>query len=146
MDSNINQGHLPKEYLNRDASDSSYHSILLNKWTHKDVIDFLFDLELYLMMPLCESLDGYGLYKLFRMCQNEPIHFYSQLHDELRAQFDNLLPIGIFTQFLTEVEQIIHSLPTQNIEQDAIQSESVSPSLLPSNIVTTSAPTIPSST
>jgi hypothetical protein len=150
--SNIIQIHLPKEYMNRDTSHSTYFSILLDQWTRKDVLDFLFDLNLYMMMPLCESLNGHGLYKLFQMCQSKPTQFYNRLNDELRFRFDDLLPIGIFTQFLTEVEQIIDSLSrlsTENIEHDTIQSKLVSPSPSPppSNIVkegtTTSIPTLP---
>jgi len=137
VDSNINQTHLPKEYINRDTNDSTYHSILLNKWTNKDVLDFLFDLKFCLMMPLCESLNGDGLYKLFQMCQSKPTQFYTQLNDELRFRFNDLLPIGIFLQFLTEVEQIIDSssqVSTKNIEPGAIESKSDASSTSPLNI------------
>jgi hypothetical protein len=71
------------------------------------------------------------------MCQSKPTQFYTQLNDELRFRFNDLLPIGIFTQFLTEVEQIIDSLSqvsTKNIEPDAIQSKSDASSTSPSNI------------
>jgi hypothetical protein len=106
--------HLPKEYLNRDTSNSTYHSIAVHNWTNKDVLDFLFDSKLYLMMPLCESLNGHGLKKFFRMCQKKPTKFYTQLNDELHSRFDDLLSMGIFTQFLTEIEQILQ--PRQEIQ------------------------------
>jgi hypothetical protein len=122
---------LPTEYIDRDTHDSTYHSISIHKWTNKDVLDFLFDSKLYLMMPLCESLNGYGLEKFFRMCQKKPTKFYSQLNDELRSRFDDLLPIGIFMQFLTEIEQILQT--THDIQPIANQSKSVSQS--PKNIV-----------
>jgi hypothetical protein len=137
----IYEVHLPKEYMNRDTSCSTYHSILLDRWMKKDVIDFLFDSKLYLMMPLCESLNGQGLLKLFQMCKKKPTQFYRQLNDELRSRFDDLLPIGIYTQFLSEVEQMIDSsvsqVSTQNIEDDAIQAKLVSPS--PTSIIKNSS-------
>ncbi len=113
---------LSKEYMERDTSDSNYYSILLNQWTNKDVLDFLFDSKLYSMMPLCESMNGYSLEKFFHMCQKRPTKFYSQLNDELHSRFNNLLPIGIFTQFLTEIEQIFQS--TIDIQPNINRSQS----------------------
>jgi len=115
--------YLSNEDIDRDTSNANYHSIPVNEWTRKDVLDFLFDSNLRLMMPLCESMTGCGLTKLFRICQEKPNEFYNQLNDELRSRFNGLnLPLGIFTQFLGEMDQLMSSFtpPKQNIERDPI--------------------------
>jgi len=135
----VKQSGFPNGYMNRNTEQSTYHSNSVNQWTRKDVLDFLFDLKLYLMMPLCESMNGHGFYKFFRMCHAEPSHFYVQLNEELRSQFNGLyLPIGIFTQFLSEVEQRTGSLPRtpmQGIKNEASQPKPALPSPVPSTTV-----------
>lgn len=112
------RGTLLDDYIHRHTSSSAYHSIILNQWTSKDTLDFLFDSKLYLMMPLCETLNGHGIIKLFEMCQRDPTHFYTQLNDELHSRFNQLLPIGVYTQFLTEIDDRIGSntQPEENSE------------------------------
>jgi len=126
----IEKSNLPNEYLNRNTSKSIYHSISINQWTRNDVLDFLYDTNLYYMMPLCELMTGLGLIKLFRICQTKPNRFYRQLNEELASRYNGLyLPIGIFTQFLSEIDRLISS----SSAQDALQSKSV-PSSPPPNI------------
>jgi hypothetical protein len=121
------KSNLPNEYLNRNTSKSTYNSISINQWTRNDVLDFLHDTNLHYMMPLCELMTGLGLIKLFRICQTKPNRFYRQLNEELTSRFNGLyLPIGIFTQFLSEIDRLISSSSSaHDIEQDAIQSKSV---------------------
>lgn len=119
---------LPRDYLNRNTNKSTYRKIPITQWTRKDVLDFLFDTNLHYMMPVCELMTGIGLIKLFRICQIKPNKFYKQLNDELTSRFNGLyLPIGIFTQFLSEMDRLISSSSIHDIEQDALQSKSTSP-------------------
>ena len=104
-----------KKYTERNTSNSTYQSIPVANWTNRDVLDFLCEALLYLMMPLCESLSGRGLKRLFRMCRKRPMEVYNQLTEELRSRFDELLPLGIFTQFLAEVDQIIHPITSSSM-------------------------------
>ena len=97
--------HPLQEYLARETGDPIYRPHSMSKWTHKDVLDFLHDCKLFLMMPLCEALNGQGLEKFVRLCQTKPMKLHEQLNEELRSRFDERLPMGVFTQFLTEVEQ-----------------------------------------
>jgi hypothetical protein len=125
----IEQLNLPNEYLNRNTSQSTYHSISIDQWTKKDVLDFLFDVNLYYMMPICELMTGLGLMKLFRICHKKPSRFYSQLNEELKSRFNGLhLPIGIFTQFLSEMDRLVNSPTVEAIEQYALPLESDSSS------------------
>ena len=125
----IEASNLPVEYIDRDVHQSTYRSTLMEQWTRKDVLDFLYDSHLHYMMPVCELMTGHGLIKLWRLCQREPCRFYGQLHAELASRFPGLyLSIGIFTQFLSEMDQLSGSPHIQAIEQDATPSKSVSPS------------------
>jgi hypothetical protein len=132
---------LPNDYLNRNTSKSTYKSSSINQWTRKDVLDFLYDTNLHYMMPVCELMTGPGLIKLFRICQTKPSRFYKQLNEEIISRFNGLhLPIGIFAQFLSEMDRLINSSSIEDIEKDALQSKSVSPSSPPSIGKSTSSP------
>jgi hypothetical protein len=128
----LEQSHLPVKYINRNTKKSNYRSMSVEKWTKKDVLDFLYDSNLHYMMPLCEVMTGHGLIKLFRMCQTKPSRFYGQLNDELRARFDGLhLPIGIFTEFLSEIDRLINSSSSSDRETVHSKSDSSSQSSTP---------------
>ncbi|CAF1412820.1 unnamed protein product [Adineta ricciae] len=128
----IEQPQLPDVYIKREMTKVTYRTTVVNQWTQKDVLDFLFDINLHYMMPICELLNGNGLIKLFRICQTKPSRLYSQLNEELMFRFDGLhLPIGIFTQFLSEIDQLINSSTVRAIEQDALRSTSSSSSSTP---------------
>ena len=121
----IEKSNLPNEYWHRNTTRVTYRSISIKQWTRKDVLDFLYDLRLYHLMPICELMNGSGLIKLFRLSQAKPNRFYGQLNEELNKRFDGLnLPIGIFTQFLSEMDHLLQSKATPAIEQDTSTSES----------------------
>jgi len=104
------QRYLPEEYIKRNTSDSTYRSISINIWKKKDVLDFLYDLNLILMMPLCETMTGQALIRFYRICQTKPSRVYSQLNNELSSRFRGVnLPIGVYTQFLIEIDNLIDS-------------------------------------
>ena len=108
---------LPEEYTHRVVSNSLYRSLPVNAWSKVDILDYLFDLKLYAMMPLCELMSGQAFIRLFRMCQEKPTRLYSQLNEELRSRFNGLaLPIGVYTEFLTEMNGLlgpaVAALPT----------------------------------
>ncbi|CAM4877483.1 unnamed protein product [Rotaria socialis] len=117
----LEKSKLPEEYLNRNTVQSAYRSISAHQWTTDDILDFLYDSNLHYMMPLCEFMTGHGLMKLCEMCQTAPNRFYSQLNKEFISRFNGIhLPIGIFTQFLSEIDQFTDSSsisPTQNTEK-----------------------------
>ncbi|CAF1053487.1 unnamed protein product [Rotaria sp. Silwood1] len=132
INESMEKSKLPNKYFKRNTKKSTYSSISIKQWTKKDVLDFLYDSNLHNMMPLCEFMTGCGLIKFYQMCQTSPTRLYNQLNEELTSQYDGLrLPIGIFTQFLSEMDQLTRSSsvsPIQAIEQDAIRSQSISPS------------------
>ncbi len=104
------QRYLPEEYIKRNTSDSTYRSISINIWKKKDVLDFLYDLNLILMMPLCETMTGQALIRFYRICQTKPSRVYSQLNNELSSRFRGVnLPMGVYTQFLIEIDNLIDS-------------------------------------
>jgi hypothetical protein len=76
------------------------------------------------------------------MCHAEPSHFYVQLNEELRSQFNGLyLPIGIFTQFLSEIEQRTGSLPRTPMQ--CIKNEASQPKpALPSPVLSTTVKSV----
>jgi hypothetical protein len=105
------QIYLPEIYTKRDTNNSNYHSLPINIWKKKDLLDFLYDSNLNLMMPLCESMTGQNLIELFQLCQIKPIRLYKQLNERLHSRFKGLiLPIGIYTQFLSEIDHLLDSL------------------------------------
>lgn len=123
------QSSLPNEYWHRNTNQSTYHSYSMDHWTRKDVLDFLYDVKLYHLMPICELMNGSGMIKLFRMIQMKPNRFYEQINEELNRRFHGLnLPIGIFTQFLTEMDHSLQSTTKQVTESDTLQSKSLSSS------------------
>lgn len=119
---------LPNEYWHRNTTTAIYRSVSIEQWTRKDVLDYLYDLRLYHLMPICELMNGSGLMKLFRLSQKKPNRFYGQLNEELNKRFDGLnLPMGIFTQFLSEMDRFLQSTATQAIEQNISASKSLTP-------------------
>ena len=102
------QTRLSEEYMRRDTDESRYRSNPINTWDKNDILDFLYDANLHAMMPLCESMTGQSLIQVFRMCQSKPSRLYRQLNHELRVRFKGYtLPMGIYTQFLIEMEGLI---------------------------------------
>ncbi|CAF2346304.1 unnamed protein product [Rotaria sp. Silwood2] len=103
---------LPEEYTNRKTNNSRYRTVPINLWDDTDVLDFLFDSRLHAMMPLCESISGKALIRLFRMCQEKPRRLYNQLNDELRDRFNGLnLPLGVYAEFLIEMDYLVGLTP-----------------------------------
>jgi hypothetical protein len=102
------QVHLPEKYTNRQTHNSTYRATSINAWRNNDVLDYLFDSHLYPMMPLCESMSGKALIRLFRICQRKPSRVYDQLNEELRTRFKGLsLSMGTYTQFLIEMDNLV---------------------------------------
>jgi hypothetical protein len=105
---NREQIRLPTEYTNRKTNNSIYRTLSIDVWRNNDVLDFLFDTHLYMMMPLCETMSGRALLRLFRMCHRKPSRLYDQLNEELRIRFKGLtLPMGVYTQFLIEMDALV---------------------------------------
>ena len=102
----------PAQYSQRNTSHSSYGSIPIHAWSTNEVLDFLYDKNLHAMMPLCESMTGQALIRLFRMCQRESGHLFNQLNNELRDRFNGLLlPIPTYKEFLTHMDRLMGSTP-----------------------------------
>lgn len=128
----INKSKLPEKYVTRNTIKSKYRLVPTEQWETNDVLDFLYDSNLHFMMPLCELMTGHGLIKLYHMCQTSPHRFYSQLNKEFSSRFNDMyLPIGLFTQFISEIERLTNlssSTPLQAIENDALAAKSISSS------------------
>lgn len=77
----------------------------LIRWTDSDVLDFLFTQRLIQLMPLCETMDGQALLQLYKMCLTGIGHIYTLLNDELKSIYKMKLPIGVYTRFLSAMEQ-----------------------------------------
>jgi hypothetical protein len=137
----IDESNLPEQYIKRNTTKSNYRSIAIEKWAKQDVLDFLYDSNLHYMMPLCEVMTGSGLIKLFQMCQTKPNRFYVQLNEELVSRFDGLhLPIGIYTQFISEMDQLVNSssssssTPVRETDHSKHSSSSESSTPSPANV------------
>ena len=106
------QAQLPAQYTQRNTSHSSYGSIPIHAWSTNEVLDFFHDHNLHTMMPLCESMTGQALIRLFRMSQREPSHLFNQLNNELRDRFNGLLlPISTYKDFLMHMNRLLGSTP-----------------------------------
>ena len=98
------------KYINRKTDNSIYRTLSLDAWRNNDVLDYLCDTKLHTLMPLCESMSGKALLRLFRMCQKKPTRLYDQLNEEVRTRFKGLtLPMGTYTQFFIEMDALISS-------------------------------------
>lgn len=105
---------LLNKYIHRKTDNSIYRTLSLDAWRNNDVLDYLCDTKLHALMPLCESMSGKALLRLFRMCQKKPTRLYDQLNEELRTRFKGLtLPMGTYTQFFIEMDALINSV--QNV-------------------------------
>ncbi|CAF1018940.1 unnamed protein product [Adineta steineri] len=127
------QKYLPEKYTKRNTNDSPYRSLAILTWKNDDVLDFLYDFKLHLMMPLCESMSGRALLGLYGMCQRKPHRVYRQLNSELRAHYPNLtLPMAIFNQFLSEIDTLITSPPNSTrVLPSALSNDSYYPGFMP---------------
>ncbi|CAF3376261.1 unnamed protein product [Rotaria socialis] len=102
---------LPEEFVRRDTRDSTYRTVLITNWKRKDILDFFFDSNLHIMIPICESMTGRALLRFFQMCQDKPSRLYSQINEELRARFKSVtLPMSVYTRFLIEVDNLLESI------------------------------------
>ena len=86
----------------------------LIQWTDSDVLDFLFTQRLIQLMPLCESMDGRALIQLYKMAINRSSKTYILLDDELKSSYKMKLPLRVFTQFLSAIEQRLNGNPLRS--------------------------------
>ena len=106
----IDEKYLPEKYTKRDTSNSMYHFLPVILWQNKELLDFLYDSDLNLMMPLCESMTGRILIQFFLRCETKPNRLYKQLNENLHHRFKGFtLPIGVYIQFLSEIDRLLHS-------------------------------------
>jgi hypothetical protein len=84
----------------------------ITQWTESDVLDFLFTQRLIELMPLCEAMDGRALIQLYKMCISRSSKTYALLNDELKSTYKTKLPLGIYTRFLSVMEQRLTTRPS----------------------------------
>jgi hypothetical protein len=77
----------------------------VTQWTESDVLDFLCVQRLIQMMPLCDGMDGRALIQLYKMSLSRSSKTYALLGDELKSTYKMKLPIGIYTRFISAMEQ-----------------------------------------
>jgi len=89
----------------------------INQWTESDVLDFLFTQRLIQLMPLCEMMDGKALIQLYKMCSSQSSNTYALLDDELKSRYKIKLPLGIYTRFLSVMEQQLTTRPLAPVQK-----------------------------
>jgi hypothetical protein len=99
-------GILPDIFLKRNTA-FHFQQKPIDQWVEPDVLDFLFNHRLNAMMPLCESMDGPALLKLYKMSNSHSNRTYNSLNDELTETYDIRLPIAVFTRFLSIIERAL---------------------------------------
>ncbi|CAF3716287.1 unnamed protein product [Adineta steineri] len=90
---------------------SNFNRKPLYLWTESDVLDFLSLEHLIQLMPLCETMNGQALIQLYKMCTSQGTKMYILLNEELNSTFKLKLPIGVFTKFLSSIEQRLNTGP-----------------------------------
>ena len=91
-------------YMRRMAK-SNFVRKPIYQWTESDVLDFLSTQRLTPLMPLCDTMDGRALIQLYKICVSHSSRAYTLLNDELISTYKVKLPMGIYTRFLSAVEQ-----------------------------------------
>ncbi|CAF1145701.1 unnamed protein product [Rotaria sordida] len=81
----------------------------IHVWTESDVADFLYDQRLNEFIPLCEKMDGPALIQLYKMCESQRNETYALLNGELKSIQHIKLPLGVYTRFLSVMEQVVTS-------------------------------------
>ena len=87
----------------------------LKEWTESDVLDFLFTHGLFQLMLLCETMNGRSLIQLYKMCISRSSKVYVLLDNELKSSYRIKLPIGIYTRFLSVMEERITASPLASL-------------------------------
>jgi hypothetical protein len=95
---------LPDKYMKRQATANFQHRSL-HTWTESDVLDFLFMHRLNELMVPCETMNGCALMQLYKMCTTHINQAYTLLNDQLQQTYDMTLSIGIYTRFLSIMEE-----------------------------------------
>jgi hypothetical protein len=94
---------------------STFTEKRMKEWTESDVLDFLFTHGLFQLMPLCETMNGRSLIQLYKMCISRSSKVYVLLDNELKSSYRIKLPIGIYTRFLSVMEERITPSPLASL-------------------------------
>jgi hypothetical protein len=103
-------GILPDIFLKRNIS-LHFQRKSLGQWVKSDVLDFLFNHDLNEMMPLCERMDGPALIQLYKMSNSHSNRTYKLLNAELKERYEIMLPIAVYTGFLSIIESALPPPP-----------------------------------
>ncbi|CAF1502260.1 unnamed protein product, partial [Didymodactylos carnosus] len=87
----------------------------VNKWSEENVLEFLNDLNLPLMIPLCHTMDGKGLLELHRACNSCPDTMYSVLNAQLLETHQKTLVVATYFKFISELKKYIPAKLPQKI-------------------------------
>ncbi|UJR27657.1 hypothetical protein I4U23_008938 [Adineta vaga] len=108
---------------------------LISQWTDSDVLDYLFTEHLIQMMPLCIEMNGRAFIQLYKMCISKPSRMYTILNEELKSTYKTKLPIGVFSRFLSAVEQRSNMNPWALPETSLQYSETAVTNNIPEDIL-----------
>ena len=100
----IHSSHVLTAFMKRKAM-SSFTRKPVIQWTDAEVLDFLYTQRLSQFMPLCDTMDGRALIRLYKMCISQSTKVYTLLNDELKSTHKIKLPISVYTRFLDAIEQ-----------------------------------------
>jgi hypothetical protein len=107
----IHSNNVLSTHMKRKPS-SDFIKKRMKEWTESDVLDFLFTHGLIQLMPLCEMMNGRALVQLYKMSTSRSSRVYVLLDDELKSTYKIKLPIGIYTRFLSVMEERITAPPS----------------------------------
>jgi len=103
-------GTLPDIFTKRRVS-YSFQTKPIDQWIESDVLNFLYHHNLNEIMPLCQRMDGAALIQLYKMSASHSNRTFTSLATELRTTLDVILPIGVYTRFLSLMDRLVPPPP-----------------------------------
>ncbi|CAF1381698.1 unnamed protein product [Didymodactylos carnosus] len=93
--------------LNVSQKLKTYETILIQQWSVTNVVDFLIEMKLDAMIPLCEDMNGEQLYKMYKMCNANSDTMYQSLKAELNELQNKTLPLRVYIRFLDTLKTYV---------------------------------------
>lgn len=84
----------------------------VDQWSETDVLDFLLANRLNQLMPLCDAMDGQAFIQLYKICASRRLRAFSVIKDELKSKNNTSLTLGVYSRFLSLIEQALKLSPT----------------------------------
>ncbi|CAF1178304.1 unnamed protein product [Didymodactylos carnosus] len=84
------------------------YNTYIESWSEEDVINFLHENKLELMLPFCQQINGEELHFLYKMCKSNPNSIYLSLKSELYKTQHKVLPIATYVRFVNRLKKYVY--------------------------------------